>query len=250
MAARRTFLLRALFPRWRSRWSRKAPRKVEQLSDAAAAKPAAAASEITVTIDSTFIRSREDGERHLEVRVGNVETPDGGRQVFGSVAKRDTDIASLIRRSLKTVGRTTETTVTAFTDGCLGLQSILAEAGITTPPIADWFHIAMRLQHAKQAPSGLSTDEPRRTRAKTAIVAEVERLHWRIWNGKAKDAQRTIERIRRVMHVFRGERGHRTKGVPSGGTRCMRLRTISVARARGSSIMPSDIVQAYGLELR
>ena len=77
----------------------------EQLRDAAAAKPVAAASEITVTVHSTFIRSCEDGERHLEVRVGNVEKPDGGRQVFGSVAKGDTDIASLIRRSLETAGQ-------------------------------------------------------------------------------------------------------------------------------------------------
>ena len=37
----------------------------------------------TVSVDSTFIRSREEGERHLEVRVGNVETASGGRQVFG-----------------------------------------------------------------------------------------------------------------------------------------------------------------------
>jgi len=29
---------------------------------------------ITVTTDSTFIRSHDDRERHLEVRVGNVET--------------------------------------------------------------------------------------------------------------------------------------------------------------------------------
>ena len=46
----------------------------EQLGDAAADQPAAAATAITVTLDSTFIRSREDGERHFEVRVGNVET--------------------------------------------------------------------------------------------------------------------------------------------------------------------------------
>jgi hypothetical protein len=77
------------------------------------------------------------------------------------------------------------------TDGCPGLQSMLAEAGITTPPIADWFHIAMRLQHAKQAASRLSTDEPRRTRAKTAIVAEVERLHWRIWSVLQKHTERS-----------------------------------------------------------
>ena len=47
----------------------------------------------------------------------------------------------------------------------------------------------MRLQHAKQAASGLSTDEPGRVQAKTVIVAEVERLRWRIWNGKAKNAR-------------------------------------------------------------
>jgi hypothetical protein len=74
--------------------------------------------------------------------------------------------------------------------------------------IAAWFHIAARLQHAKQAASGLSTDEPGRLQAKTAIVAEVERLHWRIWNGKAKDAHLIIERSRKVMHVFKDdERG-------------------------------------------
>jgi len=187
----------------------------ERLREAPAVKPATAASAITVTVDSTFIRSCQDGERHLEVRVGNVETSDGGRQVFGAVARTDTDIAALIRRSLETVGRTADTVSTAFTDGCPGLRSILAEAGVTKPPIADWFHIAMRLEHAKQAASGLSTDEPGRAQAKTAIVAEVERLHWRIWNGKARNAQLTLERIRKVMHVFKGERGHRTTGVPS-----------------------------------
>jgi hypothetical protein len=76
----------------------------EQLRNAAVVKPGAAASAITITLDSTFIRGCHDGERHLEVRVGNVETPDGGRQVFGAVAKTDTDIAVLIRRSLEIVG--------------------------------------------------------------------------------------------------------------------------------------------------
>ena len=45
-------------------------------------------------------------------------------------------------------------------------------------------------------------------RRRQAIVAEVERLHWRIWNGKAKDAHLIIERSRKVMHVFKDdERG-------------------------------------------
>jgi hypothetical protein len=187
----------------------------EQFGDAAADQPATAAAAITLSLDSTFVRSREEGERHLEVRVGNVETAAGGRQVFAAVAKADTDIAGLIRRDLATVGQTDETEVTAFTDGCPGLRCILADAGVTKPPILDWFHIAMRMQHAAQAASGLSTDSPDRVKAKSVIVAEVERLRWRIWNGKAKNAQRSIDRIRKVMHAFKGERGHRTKGVSS-----------------------------------
>jgi hypothetical protein len=180
----------------------------EQLSDAASDQPAVAVAAITVSLDSTFIRSREEGERHLEVRVGSVETAGGGRQVFGAVAKAD--ITALIRRNLETVGRTADTEVTAFTDGCPGLRCILANAGVTKPPILDWFHIAMRLQHAKQVARGLSTDDPDRLQAKAVIVAEVERLRWRIWNGKAKNAQRSIDRIRKVMHVFKGEDGHHT----------------------------------------
>jgi hypothetical protein len=57
------------------------------LRDAAPAEPATAAAAITLTLDSTFIRSCEDGQRHLEVRLGNVETSEGARQVFAAVTK-------------------------------------------------------------------------------------------------------------------------------------------------------------------
>jgi hypothetical protein len=59
----------------------------EQLRDTAAAEPAAPAAAITLTLDSTFIRSCEEGQRHLEVRFGNMETSNGARQVFAAVAK-------------------------------------------------------------------------------------------------------------------------------------------------------------------
>src|SRR5215213_6081148 len=54
----------------------------EALPTQAATKPPPTGAEaIVVTLDSTFIRSCEHGERHLEVRVGNVETTSGRRQV-------------------------------------------------------------------------------------------------------------------------------------------------------------------------
>jgi hypothetical protein len=71
------------------------------------------------------------------------------------------------------------------------------------------------LQHTKLAAASLSTDNPDRMTARAVIVAEVERLHWRIGNGKAKNAQRSIKRIRTVMHVFKGEQSQDTKGVAS-----------------------------------
>ena len=175
------------------------------LGDATAQTLPAAASALSVSLDSTFIRGREDTERHIEVRVGNVETADGARQVFGAVAKADTDLTAQIQRALEAVSRTDAAEVTAFTDGCPGLRAILADAGVTERPILDWFHIAMRLRHTKLAAANLPTDNPDRVKAKAVIVAEVERLHWRIWNGRAKNAQRSINRIRKVMHVFKAE---------------------------------------------
>jgi hypothetical protein len=38
-----------------------------------------------------------------------------------------------------------------------------------------------------------------------------------IWNGKARNARRTLDQVRKVtvMHVFQGERSGRTTAVPS-----------------------------------
>jgi len=194
----------------------------EVLRNDAAARPETTAPAIVVTLDSTFIRSCEDGERHLEVQVGNVETESGGRQVFDAVAKADTDIKVLIRRSLDAVGRTEDTALTAFTDGCSGLRRILANACVTGTPMLDWFHIAMRLQHLKQIANGLSADDPARAVAKAVIVEEVERLHWRLWNGKAKDAQISIDRIRAVMLAMLSNFGPGVGVGPRGWTNSSR----------------------------
>jgi hypothetical protein len=121
----------------------------EQLRDAATVPPAAGASAITITVDSTFIRGCHDGERHLEVRVGNVETPAGGRQVFGAVAKADTEIAGMIRRSLETVGRAADTELTAFN---LSHNSVATRlnpwAGIGAEGESTWCQIGPRLAHS------------------------------------------------------------------------------------------------------
>jgi hypothetical protein len=173
----------------------------EAFVDRAAIRPETSAPAITATLDSTFIRNCEDGERHLEVRLGNVGTNSGARQVFGTVAKTDTDIKEMIRWSLDAIGRSEGAELTAFTDGCPGLRRVLADAGVAETPILDWFHIGMRLEHLKQIAGALTTGNPARVAAKAVIVTEVERLRWRIWNGKAKNAQKSIIRIRAVCII-------------------------------------------------
>ncbi len=73
----------------------------------------------------------------------------------------------------------------------------------------------MRLQHLKQIASALPANDPAQGEAKAVIATEVERLHWRIWNGKAKDAQVSIDRIRAVMQHFKGEPNGRKSNAPS-----------------------------------
>ena len=73
------------------------------LADRAAIRPPAVTPAITVTVDATFIRSREDEERHFEVRVGNVETKAGG--VRSSAASRKPVRTSILRRLRSAAGR-------------------------------------------------------------------------------------------------------------------------------------------------
>jgi hypothetical protein len=103
----------------------------------------------------------------------------------------------------------------------------------------------MRLHHAEKTAGTLPIDTPERESAKSVIVTEIDRLHWRIWNGKAKDAQITLERIRQVMPVFRGD-GDRKRDPSSRRRRCARSTAISPARAPGWSTMPSAIALVYG----
>ncbi len=170
----------------------------QQLSDAVADQPAAAAAAINVSLDGTFIRSREDGE------------PPPGSPRWQ-------------RRDRRWRGH-------KAADFLIG------------------FYIAMRMQHTARAASGLVTDNPDRVQAKAVIVVEVERLRWRIWNGKATNAQRSIVRIRKVMRVFRGERGHRTRGLSSGKLWSALHDVDSYLRGQGASLV--NYAERYRADLR
>jgi hypothetical protein len=61
----------------------------------------------------------------------------------------------------------------------------------------------------------LSTDTRDRMRARDVIVPKVKCQRSRMWNGKAKNSPPTLEHVRKLMHVFHGERSHGALAVPS-----------------------------------
>jgi hypothetical protein len=160
----------------------------------------------------------------------------------------DTEIAVMIRRSLETVGLAADTELTAFTDGAPGLRSILWEAGCKKLPIVDWFHIAMRLQHAKQAPSGLSTDTTGRMQAKAVIVPEVDACTG--GSGTARPGMLGAHSSASAKSCVSSGRSHRTPpAVPSSRKLWRALREVDTY-LRGQSKRLVNYAKRYRAGLR
>ena len=96
--------------------------------------------------------------------------------------------------------------------GVPGLGRHFHVCGLTRGGCVAWILRLVKIGADRDEPF---TDVMTVNRAKAVIVEEVERLHWRLWNGKAKDAQISVDRIRTVMHHFQGEQGGRSSISPS-----------------------------------
>jgi hypothetical protein len=92
------------------------------------------------------------------------------------------------------LGMTEDTEVTILSDGADGPRSLGETASIgTVYHVLDWFHLAMRIQHATQCARGWpnNTGVDRRNRARFADA--VEHIRWRLWHGQTGRALRLIQ---------------------------------------------------------
>ena len=183
----------------------------EDLRDAAPAEPATAAAAITVTLG--FDLHPQLRGRRAASGGPDRQCRDSGRSPAGFRRRREdrhrdrgADPAQPRRRR----PAPTRPTLTAFTDGCPGLRSSwsMPASPRRRSRLVPHRHAAAACR--KDAGS-LPADTPEREHAKAVIVAEVDRLHWRIWNGKAKDAQITLERIRARHAGLPGRAGGRKR---------------------------------------
>jgi hypothetical protein len=160
---------------------------------------------IDLGIDTTFVRSSsKTGPRHHEILIGVASNSHGNCLKLGVAIGAVDKPADTIKRSVNTLGLDEGTQVTSFTDGAIMLRSYLKQAGIVTPPMLDWAHLARRVQIAKTTAKGLKCKTNSEAKARPLIARTLQTLHWRLWHGNiagARDAVKRVEKLLRPFHI-------------------------------------------------
>jgi len=145
-----------------------------------AKRPAAGATgPVVVGLDGGHVRSRHPEEgRHFEVVAGKVIDAGGVQHRFAFARDGRAASAEALRRALAAAGVTAAVPATVLCDGDAGLWRLQREVLPGATPVLDWWHAAVRFEHALQAARGL--EAPLADRA----ARDLDRAKWRLWHGR------------------------------------------------------------------
>ena len=141
----------------RNRTLRVGTQVVQAHATETANQPAAqAASPVVVGLDGGYVRNRHRAEgRHFEVIAGKMIDARGAQHRFAFARTGQTASAAALRQVLAAVGVSADTPATVLCDGDAGLwrlqRTVLPDATV----VLDWWHAAVRFEHALQAARGL-----------------------------------------------------------------------------------------------
>ena len=183
-------------------------------------------SDITVFLDSAYVRSRPEYQRrNFEIVVCSIESKGREKRRFGLSVIGANNPREFLRRNLEAAGWREGSAVTVLSDGDPALPRLVRNAtGAEVNHILDWWHISKRIRHVEttfqtlfsllEDPVGLEVD------------ALVQNLRWRIWHGQAARALEAIETLFRFGLHVRSQTGGRTNDAAfSAVSRTMELRT-------------------------
>src|SRR4051794_13304110 len=159
--------------------------------------PAApAASPVVVGLDGGYVRSRHRPERHFEVVAGKVIDAQGAQHRFAFARNGQATASEAFRQALAAAGVGADTPATVLCDGDAGLWRLQREALPGATIVLDWWHAAVRFEHALQAARGLSvgTADAHLVRDATAVL---ERAKWCLWHGRWTGCRRKLASLRR-----------------------------------------------------
>jgi hypothetical protein len=139
------------------------------------------------------VRSRHrQEERHFEVIAGKVIDVDGIQHRFAFARNGQAASAEAFAQALGAAGVHADTPATVLCDGDSGLWRLQRETLPAATLVLDWWHIAMRFEHALQAARGLAD-----THLSNEAVRGLERAKWRLWHGRWTGCRRKLEALSR-----------------------------------------------------
>ena len=168
----------------------------EAVARAKSPRPVPPSETMTVSIDAGHVRTARGHQgRTFEVMAAQLSNDDGKPVLFSSVPGEADQQHTRLNGVLMGLGMTADTEVTILSDGANGPRS-LGEAASTGTVfhVLDWFHLAMRVQHAAQCASGWPDATVLGRQDGARFADAVEHIRWRLWHGQTARALRLIER--------------------------------------------------------
>jgi hypothetical protein len=112
---------------------------------------------VVVGLDGGYVRSRHrQEERHFEVVAGKVIDAYGIQSRFAFARNSPAIAADAFKQALAVAGVTADTPATVLCDGDAGLWRLQREALPKATVVLDWWHAAVRFEHALQTARGLA----------------------------------------------------------------------------------------------
>src|SRR4051812_29350258 len=169
----------------RNRTLRVGEEVVPQHSTGTAKQPSApAARPVVVGLDGGYVRSRHrQEERHFEVVAGKVIDARGAQHRFAFARNGQATASEAFTQALATAGVQADTPATVLCDGDAGLWRLQREALPGATIVLDWWHAAVRFEHALQAARGLGAGTADTSLAHDA-VRTLDRAKWCLWHGR------------------------------------------------------------------
>jgi hypothetical protein len=169
---------------------------------------------VVAGLDGCYVRSRHRlEERHFEVVAGKVIDASGLASRFAFARNSPAIAADAFKQALAAAGVSADTPATVLCDGDAGLWRLQREALPEATVVLDWWHAAVRFEHALQAARGLGAGAD--THPVDEAVRGLERAKWRLWHGRWPGCRRKLaallrwaqrEQMRDVVGIGRFER--------------------------------------------
>src|SRR3954465_13803877 len=146
---------------------------------------------VVVGLDGGYVRSRHRPERHFEVVAGKVIDARGAQHRFAFARNGQATASEAFRQALAAAGVRADTPATVLCDGDAGLWRLQREALPGATIVLDWWHAAVRFEHALQAARGLSvsTADAHLVRDATAVLERAKRC---LWHGRWTGCRRKL----------------------------------------------------------